>query len=126
MHQDKHKSSIFVHFLPKKEPIFIYSKRLQKDILLSTKSCHPKGKHYIKLRKREIERDRERKDRQREKERNHCIYEIILYSLYQKYIKILLVFIYQTTTDNNIKTSKNKLKTRYQTPHHIDLYELSD
>lgn len=26
--------------------------------------------------------------------------------------------------DNNIKTSKNKLKTRYQTPHHIDL--LSD
>lgn len=125
VHQDKHKSSIFVHFLPKKEPIFIYSKRLQKDILLSTKSCHPKGKHYIKLRKREIERDRERKDRQRE--RNHCIYEItILYSLYQKYIKILLVFIYQTTTDNNIKTSKNKLKTRYQIPHHIDLYELSD
>lgn len=63
---------------------------------------------------------------ERERERDyHCIYEIlILYTLYQKYIKILLVLIHKTIMDNNIKTSKNKLKTRYQTPHHIDL--LSD
>lgn len=67
VYQDKHKSSIFVNFLPKKEPIFIYSKRLQKDILLSTKSYHPKGKHYIKLRKRE--RKREKRERERKKER---------------------------------------------------------